>query len=133
MVSQLANEYKPLSFSTRNKLPQRRPASDVTFSTGWFDLKQEAGLATFVYEKRSWAMANRSPKECEQLSDGCKIVNVYKASTKPLILTAILVFSHPCPYAGDFKCQNTGWGYNYHLENAWLTGHARTAFIFKKS
>ena len=38
------------------------------------------------------------------------IVNVYKPPPIRLQVFDLPVFSHPCPYAGDFNCQHVDWG-----------------------
>ena len=44
--------------------------------------------------------------------DGYKIVNVYKPPATQLRSLDLLVFPHPCLYAGDFNCPHVDWGYN---------------------
>ena len=44
--------------------------------------------------------------------DGYKIVNVYKPPPTRLQILDILVFPHPCLYAGDFNCRHADWGYD---------------------
>ena len=64
------------------------------------------GLATFVHEKLSWALNDRS-QEGSAIDwlhvddDGCRIVSVYKSSFSRLKTTAILMFAHPCVYDDD--------------------------------
>ena len=56
--------------------------------------------------------------------DGYKIVNVYKPPPTRLQILDILVFPHPCLYAGDFNCRHADWGYNDNSPDvsAWLAG-----------
>ena len=42
--------------------------------------------------------------------DGYKIVNVYKPPLIRLQVFNLLVFPHPCLYAGDFNCKYIDWG-----------------------
>ena len=84
---------------------------------GWVSSRKH-GLAMFFHEKFNWIFVVQSSERsvaqwlCVDI-DGYKIVNVNKPPVSQLTLTAILVFLHPCLYAGDFNCHPTDWGYSY--------------------
>ena len=80
------------------------------FSLAGSVLSRKHGLATLVYERLNRTLADCSPEATEWLCvdvDGVNIVNVYKRPPVSLTPNAILVFPHPCLYAGDFHCQHT--------------------------
>ena len=57
--------------------------------------------------------------------DGYKIVNVYKPPPIQLQSLDLLVFPHPCLYAGDFNCHHADWGYDdISLDGECLAGWA---------
>ena len=78
-------------------------------------LSRKHGLATFVHERLRYTLLDQSPptSEIEWLCvDGYKIVNVYKPPPMRLRTLDLLVFPHPCLYAGDFNCLHADWGYD---------------------
>ena len=93
-------------------------------------LSRKHGLATFVHERLRYTLLDQSPptSEIEWLCvdiDGYKIVNVYKPPPTRLRTLDLLVFPHPCLYAGDFNCRPADWGYDvngFRTVSAWLAG-----------
>ena len=74
-------------------------------------LSRKHGLATFVHERLRYTLLDQSPptSEIEWLCvdvDGYKIVNVYKPPITRLRTLDLLVFPHPCLYAGDSNCRH---------------------------
>ena len=96
-----------------------------------FSLSRKHGFATFVHERLKWTLYDQSPttSETEWLCvdvDGYKIVNIYKPPPTRLQVSDLPVFTHPCLYAGDFKCPHVDWGYNTNrrMETAYWPGQA---------
>ena len=80
-------------------------------------LSRKHGLVTFVHERLRHTLLDQSSptSEIEWLCvdvDGYKIVNVYKPPPTRLRTLDLLVFPHPCLYAGDFNCRHADWDYN---------------------
>ena len=74
-------------------------------------LSRKHGFATFVHERLRYTLLDQSPltSEIEWLCvdvDGYKIVNVYKPPPTRLQSLDLLMFPHPCLYAGDFNCRH---------------------------
>ena len=91
-------------------------------------LSRKHGLATFVHERLRYTLLDQSPptSEIEWLCvdvDVYKIVNVYKPPPTRFRTLDLLVFPHPCLYAGDFNCRHADWGYDDNSpDGAWLAG-----------
>ena len=80
-------------------------------------LSRKPGRVTFVHEQLRYTLLDQSPptSEIEWLCvnvDGYKIVNVYKPPQSRLQSPDLLVFSHPCLYAGDFNYRHADWVYD---------------------
>ena len=89
-------------------------------------LSRKHGLATFVHERLRYMFLDQSPptSEIEWLCvdvDGYKIVNVYKPPPTRLQTLDLLVFPHPCLYAGDFNCRQVTMT-TVRTVSAWLVG-----------
>ena len=85
------------------------------YQLAWSSLSRKHGLATFVHERLRYTLLDQSPptSEIEWLCvdvDGYKILNVYKPPLMRLRTLDLLVFPHPCLYAGDFNCRHADWG-----------------------
>ena len=68
-----------------------------------------------------------SPSEIEWLCvdvNGYKLINVYKPPPTRLRSLDLLVFPHPCLYAGDFNCHHIDWVTTTAVwtVSAWMTG-----------
>ena len=64
--------------------------------------------------------------------DRYQIANVYQPPPIRLQVTDLLVFPHPCLYAGDFNCQHVNWVVmpTVQMGNAWLAGKILTILSY---
>ena len=114
--------YLALQFETLVILLQETHCTDAeklvlkNYQLAGSSLSRKHGLATFVHERLRYMLFDQSPLTSEfkwlcVRVDGYKIVNIYKPPPTRLRTLDLLVFPHPCLYAGDFNCCHADWGY----------------------